>query len=81
VALWLAAVLRIADGLDYSQSQSTSLTESMIGKEICLLGVKGPHDKMDRSRANAKADLWRSFTASLSGSGRAKMSNRPHGGA
>jgi CHAD domain-containing protein len=61
-ALWLSAILRIADGLDYSQSQSTGLTESMIGKEVCLIGVKGPHDKVDRSRANVKADMWRSVT-------------------
>ena len=62
VALWLAAILRIADGLDYSQSQSTGLTESMIGRDICLIGVKGPHDKIDRSRANNKADMWRTVT-------------------
>lgn len=62
VALWLSAILRIADGLDYSQSQSTGLTESMIGRDICLIGVKGPHDKIDRSRANTKADMWRTVT-------------------
>lgn len=62
VALWISAVLRIADGLDYSQSQTTSLTESSIGKEVCLIGVKGPNDKVDRARANTKADMWRTVT-------------------
>lgn len=62
VALWLSAALRIADGLDYSQSQSTSLTETTIGKERCVLGVKGPHAEMDGTRADLKADMWRAVT-------------------
>jgi Uncharacterized conserved protein len=65
-ALQLAALLRIADGLDYCESQSTRICEIEIdGNDVYLL-VEGPNAQEDAARASEKADLWeRAFEASL----------------
>lgn len=57
-AIALAAILRVADGLDYSQSQTTRLE----GVDECegglALRLAGPQATLDGARAVAKADLW-----------------------
>ncbi len=58
-ALWLSALLRIADGLDYSQSQTTILGPGEIGPDGVRVSVAGPYADMDAARADEKADLWR----------------------
>lgn len=57
-ALRLAAILRVADGLDYSQSQSTALLSAEPADGAVLLRLAGPHAACDGARAAAKADLW-----------------------
>ncbi|HMQ29604.1 MAG TPA: CHAD domain-containing protein [Chloroflexaceae bacterium] len=54
----LAAILRVADGLDYSQSQSTDLVALEPLEGALLLRLAGPHAAGDGARAVAKADLW-----------------------
>jgi CHAD domain-containing protein len=58
--LQLAAVLRIADGLDYSQTQTTRITRAGLMRKRLHLQLSGPHALADAARAEAKADLWRS---------------------
>jgi CHAD domain-containing protein len=57
--LKLSALLRVADGLDYSQSQSTQLEGVVITPEAATLRVTGPASEGDAARARQKADLWR----------------------
>jgi len=57
--LALSALLRVADGLDYSQSQSTQLQKVVITPRSILLHLSGPEAKCDAARADKKADLWR----------------------
>lgn len=58
-ALQLSAILRVADGLDYSQSQTTRILEVAPGDDDLTLTLSGPHAAEDGARAVAKADLWR----------------------
>ncbi len=58
VALRLAAILRVADGLDYSQSQMTRLLGCTSDGARFVLHLAGPHAASDGARALAKADLW-----------------------
>jgi CHAD domain-containing protein len=57
-ALALAALLRVADGLDYSQTQTTRLAEVAAGPAGPVLRLDGPSAGADGLRAVAKADLW-----------------------
>ena len=57
--LKLAALLRVADGLDYSQTQSTRLEGVLIAPEAVTLRLSGPESEGDAARARRKADLWR----------------------
>ena len=57
--LLLSALLRIADGLDYSTSQTTRLTRIERDGSSLRLTVMGPNAPQDAARALAKADLWR----------------------
>lgn len=59
VALRLAALLRVADGLDYSGSQTTRIHACESGKEQVLLHLSGSVAAEDGARAVKKADLWR----------------------
>jgi CHAD domain-containing protein len=57
-ALELAALLRIADGLDYSQGQSTNIDEIHVTPSAVQVIVSGPLVDVDTARAQKKSDLW-----------------------
>lgn len=59
LALQLSAILRVGDGLDYSQTQTTAVATVEPGDPGMLLRLTGPHAESDGARAIAKADLWR----------------------
>lgn len=61
IALVLSALLRIADGLDYSGSQTTSLGEPSQADGTMVFPLSGPFAHEDGRRAQRKADLWRSL--------------------
>ena len=56
--LVLASLLRTADGLDYSQSQSTNLDRIDVTPAAVRVTVSGPVAETDAARAQSKADLW-----------------------
>ena len=56
--LVLAALLRIADGLDYSQGQTSSLAYVRATTAGIYVAVSGPSAEADTERARIKADLW-----------------------
>ncbi|MBU1878707.1 MAG: CHAD domain-containing protein, partial [Chloroflexi bacterium] len=56
--LAITALVRMADGLDYSQSQTTQLDEPIGFDEGFTIPVQGPHSQEDAGRAQKKADLW-----------------------
>jgi CHAD domain-containing protein len=58
-ALRLSAILRVADGLDYSQTQTTQIVRVARDPAGLLLHLDGAHAASDGARAMAKADLWR----------------------
>jgi CHAD domain-containing protein len=58
-ALALAALMRVADGLDYSQTQSTELIEVTQKGDGVDIEVTGPYAAIDAARAQEKSDLWR----------------------
>ena len=57
-ALRLAAILRVADGLDYSHTQQTSLIATESTEVGLRLFLRGPRAAEDAGQALAKADLW-----------------------
>jgi hypothetical protein len=57
-ALALSAILRIADGLDSSGTQQTTITDIQIKPEAVAVTVDGPQAEADARQAQAKADLW-----------------------
>jgi len=56
--LAVAALVRMADGLDYSLSQTSRLGEPIAFDEGLTIPVGGPHSWEDAARAQKKADLW-----------------------
>lgn len=65
-ALQLAAILRVADGLDYHHSQATAIAAVEVAEGGLLLRLAGPHAAADGAQAVAKADLWaRAFGEAL----------------
>jgi CHAD domain-containing protein len=56
--LVLAALLRAADGLDFSQGQTSVLGPVQVTSAAILACVSGPSAQVDAARAQAKADLW-----------------------
>jgi CHAD domain-containing protein len=64
IVLYLAALLRIADGLDYAGSQETTIQSCEVNNNIVLLHVAGPRAGEDAPRAQKKANLWHSITDS-----------------
>jgi CHAD domain-containing protein len=57
-ALALSALIRIADGLDYSQTQSSEMGEIMRREHGVDIEVTGPYAAIDAARAQEKSDLW-----------------------
>lgn len=55
----LAAILRVADGLDYTGTQGTALSGVVYGEGTIELLLGGPHAEADGTQAIAKADLWK----------------------
>lgn len=56
--LKMAAILRLADALDYSRMNS-KIVDIDLQKEDVVIKVKGPGADTDADRADTKADLWR----------------------
>jgi CHAD domain-containing protein len=56
--LVLAALVRLADGLDYAQSQATVIEDVRVSSAAIQVLVSGPSAEVDAARAQAKADLW-----------------------
>jgi CHAD domain-containing protein len=56
--LILAALLRLADGLDYAQSHATAVEDVRASSAAIQILVSGPSAEVDAARAQAKADLW-----------------------
>lgn len=56
--LILSAILRMADGLDYSRMGSR-ITEIDLTKEDIIVKISGKGAELDADRADTKADLWR----------------------
>ncbi len=64
--LALSAILRIADGLDSSGTQQTTISDVLIKPEEVAVIVDGPEIQADARQAQVKADLWnRVFTKPL----------------
>ena len=57
--LQLAAMLRVADGLDYSQTQTTRIDHVGVAHGHLHLQLSGAHALANAARAEAKSDLWR----------------------
>lgn len=57
-ALTLAAMLRIADGLDASQTQATLINSIEIQPKKLIILVSGPQAKTDARRARKSGKLW-----------------------
>ncbi|MEA3375275.1 MAG: CHAD domain-containing protein [Chloroflexota bacterium] len=58
-ALALSALVRMADGLDYSQTQSSGLGQVVRIGDLVDIEVTGPYAAIDAARAQEKGDLWR----------------------
>jgi adenylate kinase len=56
--LAMAALLRLADGLDYSQTASSRLGQVRQSDAIVEIEVDGPFASVDAKRAQKKSDLW-----------------------
>ncbi|PJF36360.1 MAG: hypothetical protein CUN49_05870 [Candidatus Thermofonsia Clade 1 bacterium] len=57
-ALALSAILRVADGLDHSQTQSTHIDALHLNADEVEIVVSGDHAADDAAQAQKKADLW-----------------------
>jgi hypothetical protein len=57
-ALALSAILRVADGLDHSQTQSTVIDALHLNADEVEVVVSGAHAAEDATQAQKKADLW-----------------------
>jgi hypothetical protein len=57
-ALKLSAILRIADGLDYSGDGLTDIAQIQAEPEELVIAVSGPHPGPDIQQAQKKSDLW-----------------------
>lgn len=57
-ALALSAILRVADGLDHSQTQSTLIDALHLNADEVEVVVSGAHAAEDAAQAQKKADLW-----------------------
>ncbi|MGD8996921.1 MAG: CHAD domain-containing protein [Anaerolineae bacterium] len=57
-ALALAALVRLADGLDYSQTGTSEIGQVRIEGKQAQVEVTGPYAAIDARRAEEKSDLW-----------------------
>lgn len=57
--LCLSALVRIADGLDYSHTQATLIGGGEASAEGVYISVLGEYAEIDGARAHDKADMWR----------------------
>jgi adenylate kinase len=57
--LAMAALVRMADGLDFSQTSSSRPVQLLQTDEVVEIEVEGPHASVDAKRAQKKSDLWR----------------------
>ncbi len=58
LALQLGAILRVADALDWSHTQSTHIVAFETEEAAAHMHVAGPHALHDAERVRTKADLW-----------------------
>ncbi len=67
LALTLAALVRVADALDATCTQTTTIqaVHHRIVDDALVVRVCGPHSHADAEHANAKADLWRAVLGSV----------------
>jgi CHAD domain-containing protein len=56
--LAMAALVRMADGLDYSQTESSQLELVWHREGLVEIEVSGPQAAVDADRAQTKSDLW-----------------------
>jgi CHAD domain-containing protein len=56
--LVMAALIRMGDGLDYSQSQTSTISEIQTSDQAIEVLVTGPYAGEDAARASEKADYW-----------------------
>ena len=68
--LVLSGLLRIADGLDQSLSQSTVIDDIDAAPDGLRLRASGPHSHADAARALQKADVWAGLFGPLRVTGR-----------
>jgi CHAD domain-containing protein len=57
-ALALAALVRMADGLDYSQTGTSEIGQVRTEQNRAEIEVTGPYAAIDARRAKEKSDLW-----------------------
>jgi hypothetical protein len=57
-ALALAAILRVADGLDSTKSHATTITDVQVQPEEIVVTVDGPDARDAARQSQIKADLW-----------------------
>jgi CHAD domain-containing protein len=57
-ALALTSLVRMADGLDYSQGQNTIIEQIHVASAAIHVMVSGPTAEVDVARAQVKSDLW-----------------------
>ncbi|MBN1967262.1 MAG: hypothetical protein JW910_21595 [Anaerolineae bacterium] len=57
-ALALTAILRIADGLDYGQTQTCTIAEVCVDEDAVIVMVAGDYADFNSARAERRADLW-----------------------
>lgn len=78
-ALVLAALVRLADGLDYTQTGSSQLGQVQVREGLVEIEVTGPYATIDAARAQKKSDLWQLlFETDLQfEAARAAISTRP----
>jgi CHAD domain-containing protein len=64
--LILSALVRVADGLDDSQTQTTILRNVVTELDRVVVRTEGAHSHSDSARAEKKADLWATLFAPMS---------------
>jgi CHAD domain-containing protein len=57
-ALGLSALIRLAGGLDYSQTQSSELGQIVRHDDLVEFEVLGPYAAIDAARSQQRSDLW-----------------------